>query len=77
MKFKIESDKLLHFLTTYAIILSTFLIFHNLLIAVSVATILGVGKEIYDIKKTGFSKLDLMADGIGILIGTIFIALVK
>lgn len=41
------------------------------------AIVVGVGKEVYDIKRTGFDWKDLIADGVGILIGTLIKTLFK
>ena len=49
----------------------------RLLFAISGMTLVSVGKEIYDIKTTGFSIPDLIADVLGMLSAVILIKLSK
>lgn len=81
---KISTDKLLHAFVCLDVVFGVYLVLSALLsswlslvIAVVLAAALGVGKELYDAKTTGIDKGDLIADGIGILIGTVVIILVK
>ena len=75
-------DKLLHFSLSYFLI--TFLyVALNLLFTIPLYSVivlvalLGFLKEVYDEKKNkgAFDKYDLLADGIGIVLGTIIVLL--
>jgi VanZ family protein len=76
---KIPGDKIDHFLWSIGIFLGATAIFTDILdspiriiIGIIIASLFGVGKELYDLKKTGnFSIPDLLADSIGILVGVI------
>jgi len=45
--------------------------FPTLLAALGLATFVGICKELYDINKTGFDKMDLLATALGGLAATI------
>lgn len=62
-----ELDKLLHFIFSYAILTSSYILFRNLMLAVIVTFSIGFIKEIYDIWGTGFSVTDLVANMTGII----------
>lgn len=76
----LEQDKLLHFFASACIALGSYVVAQGMMawwlamiIAIVVAAIAGVGKELFDkmLGYTGFDKKDLIADGAGILFGII------
>ena len=73
-------DKLLHISFSYAITLTTFVLFHNIFIALGIGILLLVVKEIWDyvIKKQDAKERskDLICDGIGIIMA-IMITFIK
>lgn len=60
-------DKNLHAIINTIIVL-LFGLFHPI-IGVTIAVLISIAKEIHDKKTTGFDYQDLIADGIGILLG--------
>lgn len=73
----VEADKILHFIFSYTIAISSYLIIPNLLTATIVTLFIGILKEIYDINKTGFSTGDLIANAIGIICAILFVLTIK
>lgn len=77
--YNIKTDKLLHFIASLGVMQVFYSILHyfllakwSLLIALGIAILIGVFKELYDKKKGGtFNKKDIIADIIGALIGFI------
>ena len=77
--YNIKTDKLLHFIASLGVMQVSYGILHyflldkwSLLIALGIAILVGVFKELYDKKKGGiFNKEDIIADTIGTLIGFI------
>lgn len=72
IKFLLSNDKLLHLLSTYAIVkTSKYLGF--LPIGIGVAIILSIAKELYDkyIQHEKFDIEDIYADTLGIILATI------
>jgi hypothetical protein len=69
------NDKIKHFIVCLALTLFNAEIaifgYSVLLPGWQMAVIAGVGKELYDIKRTGFDWKDLIADGAGIVAGLI------
>lgn len=78
---KLELDKIVHGLSCYAICTTTFFIvllftkpWIALIASILVGCVAGAGKELYDKYTPGqvASKDDLIADGIGIAVATVF-----
>ncbi len=70
-----NKDKLYHIVANYTMIM-TFVLFTNIFVAISLSILISVAKELYDRHSYGlFSYLDLLADGIGIIIGTMIFKL--
>lgn len=78
----LKTDKVLHFAASFVITaLAALLLFGvaglpkaaAIAIALAIAAVAGVGKELFDkyVRKTGFDKQDLMADGIGAVLAAI------
>lgn len=67
----IQRDKLLHFSISLLITLTDVTAFSITIPGWLVAVIAGVGKEVYDIKRTGFDWKDIAADGAGIVAGLV------
>lgn len=63
----IPNDKKLHVLVSLILVLALWQVIGWW--SIPVAILVGVGKEMYDKKTTGFDKNDLIADGAGIFIG--------
>lgn len=72
--YKNHPDKVGHFIVIFTATMVAYT-FMNLLVAVSAAVLLSVGKELFDwkFKTTGFSKKDLMADFTGMSVAIIII----
>lgn len=71
----IPNDKKLHFLASACIVLALWQVIGWW--SIPVTMLVGVGKEIYDRKTTGFDMQDLYADGLGILAGLVFELIIK
>ena len=70
-------DKLLHISFSYAITLTTFVLFHNIFIALGIGVLFSMVKEIWDyvVKKQDVKERskDLMCDSLGIVFAMIVI----
>jgi len=72
MKFEVAEDKAIHSLVCFIIVI-VFNLIVGLFWASIIALVIGVIKELLDIKTTGFDKKDLLADVIGIIVAVICI----
>ena len=66
----IANDKKLHVLASLAITLALWQLIDWW--AVPAALVIGIAKEVYDLRRTGFDMKDLLADSVGILVGAVF-----
>lgn len=74
-----ERDKIKHTAINYIIVVALSLLWCTIG-AILAAVIVSVGKEIYDKYKTnatGFDLRDLIADGVGIVLGVLTILIVQ
>ncbi len=68
-------DKIYHFVVSYALMLTVYLVF-PLAISAAMVFAIGVAKEIYDYADYGlFDVKDLVADGAGITFAVVIISL--
>lgn len=66
----ITSDKKLHFIASASIVLALWQIVKWW--SIPIAVLFGIGKELYDIKTTGFDVKDILFDCYGIIAATLF-----
>ena len=74
-----ERDKIKHTAINYIIVVALSLLWCNIG-AILTAIVVSIGKEIYDKYKTnatGFDLRDLIADGVGIVLGLLTILIVQ
>jgi hypothetical protein len=73
---KIADDKLLHFSFSCILVIISSLFLNNLLLVMGFVFLIGLLKELWDEGfGSGFSKGDIIADGIGIIFGAIILVL--
>ncbi len=73
---KMQMDKLLHLVCSYAILLTLYHLI-GLLLAVVLTVVIGLLKEIYDAKfESGFSIGDIVFNIIGVGLAGVFILLI-
>lgn len=74
----IQTDKILHFLVSFILILLFTLIF-NLKLTIIIVFIIGIIKELYDyfVKKRNDCLEDLLANCCGIIMATIILWIIK
>lgn len=62
--YRIATDKILHFLVGYTIAF-TVMEWLSWIVAIVAVVVVGLAKELYDIKRTGFDEIDLLFTIIG------------
>jgi len=66
---RIENDKLLHILVSFGLFMSFhFFLGMGIILSANLTLLIGLLKEFWDIRGTGFSPKDLLADLVGISI---------
>jgi hypothetical protein len=70
---KFGTDTIMHFLVCGWGTMIFFTITHSVFASLIAMLIIGIAKEVTDIKSTGFSLMDLIADATGIAVSIILI----